>query len=495
MSRIAARLAIDDTNIHRTLSLETEEEILLSLRKTNAAIEEKYPGESQNRQPVHSFYGGAHLFASDTIGKLGQRALKSMEMYAPNFVKFAAAVRLPQSEAFPRSAKDIVALEKKLKKDPALFREKHFSLWLAYTVHQRVLKKLSSEPVEDYRIDFEDGMGYRSDIDEDHEAMRTAIETAEAMQKKLLPPFFGIRIKSFSEELKKRAIRTLDIFLTTLCEKTRHRLPDNFVITLPKVTSADQVGCLVRLLKEFELRLRLPEKSLRYEFMIETPQVIADHSGRSLLTTIVDIGEGRCVAAHFGPYDYSSALGIATQYQTLDHPACDFARQVMQATLAGTGVRLSDGAVHLIPVGPHRADEKVLNAKQKKENREAVHRVWRTYFEFIRRSLKQGFYQSWDLHPGHLPVRYAAVYSFFLEGLNTSSARLRAFIEKGTQASLNGQMFDDAASGQGLLNYFNRALNCGAFNDEDLKSTGLTAEELKLNSFSEILKNKKALKR
>lgn len=495
MSRIAARLAIEDTNVHRSLSSETEQAVLSALKLANETDAVRYPGDSSERQPVHTFYGGAHLFKSDSIGKLGQLAVKSMESYAPDFAGFARTIRLPGSDKLPRSAKEVMRLENRIAKDPSLFRDRHVPAWLAYSVYHRVIKKLSSEPIEDYRIDFEDGFGYRSDIEEDHEAMRTAVETALAMDKKALPPFFGIRIKSFSEALKKRAIRTLDIYLTMLCEKTGGVLPENFVIALPKVMSAEQISALVQILAEFEHRLRLPETSLKFEFMIETPQIIIGSNGRSVLPAIVAAGGGRCVAAHFGPYDYSSALGIASSFQTLDHASCDFARHMMQVALAGTGVRISDGAVHLIPVGPHRSGDKPLTSKQREENREAVHAVWGSYFDLIRRSLAHGFFQSWDLHPGHLPIRYAAVYSFFLEGLEAASSRLRSFIDKGTQASLSGQMFDDAASGQGLLNYFQRALNSGAIGEDELKKAGITPDEIRLKSFSEILTRRRSGKR
>jgi citrate lyase beta subunit len=490
MTRTAARLAIEDTNIHRSLSAETEQNVLSALKTANEMGLTTHPGDRSERQPVHTFYGGAHLFKSDTAHKLGQLALKSMESNAPNCAEFARTIGLPGSKKLPKSVKEIHLLEKKIAKDPAAFRGKNPSAWLAHSVYQRVLKKLSSEPVEDYRIDFEDGFGYRSDIEEDHEAMRTASETALGMERKTLPPFFGIRIKTFSEELKKRAIRTLDIYLTTLCEKTGGILPEHFVINLPKVISPEQVAALVQLLAELEQRLHLPERSLKFEFMVETPQILFGPDGPLKLPAIVAAGDGRCVAAHFGPYDYSAALGIASSCQSLDHPSCDFARHMMQVALAGTGVRVSDGAVHLIPVGPHRAGVKPLTSKQIMENREAVHAAWKKYFDLIRRSLNHGFFQSWDLHPSHLPIRYAAVYSFFLEGLEPAALRLRSFIEKGKQASLSGQMFDDAASGQGLLNYFHRALTCGAIDDNDLKEIGMTSEEIKIYSFSDILNNR-----
>ena len=64
--------------------------------------------------------------------------------------------------------------------------------------------------------------------------------------KGLLPPFIGIRIKPLSEQLKRRSLRTLDIFVSTLIEKTGGKLPDNFVVTLPKVVMKEEVAALVK---------------------------------------------------------------------------------------------------------------------------------------------------------------------------------------------------------------------------------------------------------
>ena len=487
MSRIAAQLAIDDTNVHRSFTTETEQRILESLKKSNERFTENYPGDPMERQPVHTFYGGAHLFKADTVKKLGQLALHSLEAYGSNFVEFAKVLNLSHSGKLPSSKKQIDALKKKLNKEASLLDSKNVHAWIFNAVYDRVVEKLASEPIEDYRIDFEDGFGHRTNAEEDHEAMRTAGETVRAMEQDMLPPFVGIRIKPFSEESKNRALRTLDIYLTTLCEKSNNRLPKNFVITLPKVTDAEHVNALAQCLSEFERLHHLPWGSLKLEIMIESPQAIIGPDGGTLLPSLVRAGKDRCIAVHFGPYDYTTGLNISSRYQTLDHPACDFARRMMQAALAGTGTRLSDGANHEIPVGPHRKSGRPLTAKQNKENREAVHRVWRHYYSQIRHTLEQGFYQSWDLHPGHLPIRYAAVYMFFLEGLRSASERMKSSLEHANKASLSGQFFDDAASGQGLLNYFLRGIFCGAIHPDDIGRIGLTQEELDSRSFSGII--------
>jgi hypothetical protein len=104
-----------------------------------------------------------------------------------------------------------------------------------------------------------------------------------------------------------------------------------------------------------------------------------------------------------------------------------------------------------------------------------------------------GFYQGWDLHPAQLPVRYAAVYSFFLEGLGAASTRLKNFIEKAAQATRVGEVFDDAASGQGLLNFFLRGISCGAITEGEAQKAGLTLAELQTRSFLKILEGRRGI--
>jgi hypothetical protein len=149
-----------------------------------------------------------------------------------------------------------------------------------------------------------------------------------------------------------------------------------------------------------------------------------------------------------------------------------------------------------MPVAPHRAVEggPALTPEQIEENQTVVHRAWKLHYVHIQHSLTNAFYQGWDLHPAQLPTRYAAVYAFFLESLDAASERLRNFVEKAAKATLVGDVFDDAATGQGLLNYFLRAMNSGAITeDEALKLSSLTREELRSGSFVKILKHRQRL--
>jgi uncharacterized protein DUF6986 len=442
------------------------------LRTANDSFARHYPGESGRRQPVHTVYGGAHLFRSDSANRLGSLAVRSLDQFAPDFLSFARALELADVNQGQHDNK------------PAS---------LAQTIYERVKEKLRREPVEDFRIDFEDGYGNRPDVEEDGHAGSAAAEVAQGQVNGTLPPFIGIRIKPFNEELRTRSFRTLDIFVSTLAEKTEGRLPNNFVITLPKITIAEQVAALASLLGRLEGQNGLAEGSLKFEMMIETTQSIINHRGEINLPLLLAAAEGRCVAAHFGTYDYTAGCNITAAHQHMLHPACDFAKNMMQVSFAGTGIWLSDGATNIMPVAPHRQVEggAPLTAEQADENRQVVHRAWKLHFDHVQHSLITGFYQGWDLHPAQLPTRYAAVYSFFLESLEAASERLKNFVEKAAKATLVGDVFDDAATGQGLLNYFLRAINCGAVTeDEALKLSGLTLDELRSASFVKILKNR-----
>jgi citrate lyase beta subunit len=439
----------------------SEKKLAKALDRIDAAqtrVQRAYPGDSGARQAVHTVYGGAHLFTADTARKLGELAVRSLETYAPDANTFAEAIGLRGD--------------------------------LASKVYERVREKLAREAVEDFRIDFEDGYGNRSDEDEDGHAAAAAREVATAFAAKSLPPFLGIRIKPLNRELAPRSLRTLDVFLTELLAGTDGVLPDNFVVTLPKITSKVDVETLVDVFETLEDRLGLAHGALRMEIMVETTQSIFDIGGRSALPRLHRAASGRLTAAHFGTYDYTAGCDITAAHQRMRHPACDFAKQMMKVAFAGTGVALSDGATNIMPVPTHRG--KTLTDEQRHENRTAVFSAWRLHADDVRHSLVNGFYQGWDLHPAQLPTRYGAVYGFFLDGFAAASERLRNFVDKAAQATLVGDVFDDAATGQGLLNYFLRGIACGAVREDEAIATGLSLDEIRSKSFSKIMSARRA---
>jgi citrate lyase beta subunit len=444
--------------VRTTLSDKKLQKALDRVQRAQARVARRYPGDSGARQPVHTVYGGAHLFASDTAHKLGELAQRSLDTYAPDAHAFAEAIGLRGE--------------------------------LAQKVYDRVRDKLRREAVEDFRIDFEDGYGNRPDDEEDGHAAQAAQQVAAGLAANTLPPFLGIRIKPLTRELAGRSLRTLDVFLSELLAATGGALPANFVITLPKILSRTDVEVFVDVLEQFEDRAGLEHGALRIEFMVETTQSVLDPQGRAILPRLHRAAAGRLSGAHFGTYDYTANCDITAAHQRMRHPACDFAKHVMKVVFAGTGVMLSDGATNIMPVAPHRGAN--LSDDQKRDNRAAVHAAWRLHADDVRHSLVNGFYQGWDLHPAQLPTRYGAVYGFFLEGLGAASERLRNFVDKAAQATLVGDVFDDAATGQGLLNYFLRGIACGAVTEQEALATGLSLEEIRSKSFVKIMAARRA---
>jgi len=442
-----------------SIPLHKKDQLFHSLKTANTAFQKIYPGDRSDRQPVHTLYGGANLFKFDSSPLLGKRALELFGIYAPNSTVFGEVFGMDTASGFSER------------------------------IYQKVIAKLKSEAIEDYRIDFEDGYGNRSNEEEDETARTTALEVAKGMQQNTLSPFIGIRIKPFTEEMKERGLRTLDIFVSTLVNETRGKLPNNFVVMLPKVTIPEQPATLAAFFDILEEELKLQKGILKMEMMVETTQAIMSVEGINPLSNFIEASKERCIAMHFGTYDYTASCSITAKYQEMDHPVCDFAHHMTKVALAHTGIWLSDGATNTMPIGPHRGEH--LTPEQLQENREVVHRAWRKGYDHIRHSLWNGFYQGWDLNPAQFPMRYAAVYAFFLESYDDAVERLKTFVDKAARATLIGDVFDDAATGQGLLNYFLRALNSGAITEEEVLVTGLTIEEIRGRSFKQILENRK----
>ena len=302
----------------------------------------------------------------------------------------------------------------------------------------RVRAKLLAEPIEDLRVDFEDGYGVRADATE----AAAVVAAAAALREGPLPPFVGIRIKSFEVATRRRALRTLDQFLSAF--------DGPLVVTLPKVSGPAQVEAMVRVCEKLES----PDRPLWFEIQIELPSAVLGADGTATVARLITAADGRCAGLHYGTYDYSAAAGVAAAYQSMEHPAADHAKAVMQAAAAGTGVRLSDGSTNILPVGT--PDE--------------VHAAWALHLRLVRRSLERGFYQGWDLHPAQLPTRYAATYAFFADGFAAAQTRLRRYLDR-----QSGGILDEPATARALAGFLLRGLDCGAL---DAGRVGFTRDQL-----------------
>ena len=402
-----------------------------ALAEVDRELLRRYPGEPATRQPVHTVYVPADALTDTTVSALvgdwGRQALALLDRHAPDADTLAGVLGHPQGAP----AKD---------------------------VYDRVRSKLEREPVEDLRIDFEDGYGVRPDTEEDAAAVHAARLVARAVADGDAPPYLGIRMKCMESAVRARGIRTLDLFLTTLLDEGAGRLPDGLVLTLPKVTYPQQVTALVRLAEDFEREAGVPAGRIGFEIQIETTQAILGADGRATVARLIEASEGRATGLHYGTFDYSASCGVGAAYQSMEHPVADHAKAVMQVAAAGTGVRLSDGSTNVIPTGP---------AAQ-------VHDAWRLHHRLVRRSLERAYYQGWDMHPGHLPTRYAAVYTFYREGLDQAAARLSAYV-----ARTGGDVMDEPATAKALSGYLLRGLDCGAVDAAEVQAaSGLDRSSL-----------------
>lgn len=384
-----------------------------SLAGVDASLAAAYPGDPGSRQPVHTVYVPADRFHPGTSAEWGAAALGLFDAHAATPAEVAAVWGLSPE--------------------------------LADEVHGRVRAKLAVEPIEDLRVDFEDGYGPRPDDEEDDEAVRVAGEIAGAA------PFVGIRFRSFEAATRRRGVRTLHAFLGALGP-----VPDGFVLTLPKVTAPEQVSALVTVLEGLEAEHGLAP--VRFEIQVETPQSVLGADGTSPLPRMIALARGRCTGLHYGTYDYSASLGIAAQHQSMEHPVADHAKAVMQVAAAGTGVRLSDGSTNVLPVG----------------SRDDVRAAWSLHGRLVRRSLERGFHQGWDLHPGHLPSRFVAGFAFYRETFPAAAARLRAYLDRADSGFL-----DEPATARAMTDYLLRGVRCGAVDAAELEAaTGRPVDEL-----------------
>ena len=415
-----------------------------TLDAANETYVRRHPGECPERQPVQSFIEGAQHFRAETIPSIRAAALGALERFAPDGEGLARAMVFNG-------------------------RERAF----ADDVHRRVTTKLEREPVEDYRIDFEDGFGTHPDAVEDAEVERCADATVAAMRAGDLPPTFGIRVKPLTRELAARSLQTTDLFIQRVLSGSGGALPPSFLVTLAKVTVVEQVAYFANHLERIETRLGLGEGTIRMEIMVETPRAIMDWDGRCPLPSYVDAARGRLVAASLGTYDYTAALGITAAHQRQRHPACEHARLVMQVALAGTGVRVSDGSTAILPVEPV----------------ERVHDAWRLHHGDVKHALKLGIYSGWDLHPAQLVSRYAAVYAFYVAGLEAASRRLANFLHTVARGNAPRDIADDVATGQALLSFLLRAIACGAVERSTVAAhTGIAVELLDGRAFGEAMR-------
>ncbi|WP_066296153.1 DUF6986 family protein [Arthrobacter luteolus] len=383
-----------------------------SLQGTDRFLERNYPGDDGTRQPIHTVYVPADRFTPALAADWGAQATAAVD-----------------GRGGLERLGELLGLEPEL----------------GTAVATRVARKLAEEPIEDLRLDFEDGYGDRGDDAEDDDAVAAATAVAAAVEAGTAPPFIGIRFKCFEAPTRARGLRTLDLFVSTLARSGE--LPTGLVLTLPKVSTVDQVKAMDDAVTRLEEIHCLPAGRLKFEVQVETPQLILGADGASPVAQLPHAVPGRISSLHYGTYDYSASLQVAAEYQSMEHPVADLAKEIMQLAVAGTGIRLSDGSTNVIPVGDNT------------EN------AWKLHGRLVRRSLERGYYQGWDLHAAQLPSRFTATYAFYREGLPAAALRLRNYVEQ-----TGSGVMDEPATARALAGFILRGVQCGAVGPEEVLS-------------------------
>lgn len=370
-----------------------------------------YPGDASGRQPVHTVYVPADRMVTGLSAAWGASALQAVQEHAPDAAAMADALAMD-----PQPVADVWA---------------------------NVLAKLAREPIEDLRVDAEDGYRGAAAV-EDRDVMAAAHALAGDIRAGTAPLFLGLRPKCLEAPVRARGLRSLDLFLGALLDGVGG--PGgldgtDLRITLPKITDVAQVEVMATVLAELESAYGLAAGRLGLELQVETPQAVLGPDGRASLAPMVHAAGARCRGLHYGTYDYSASLGIAAAHQASDHPAADHAKATMQLAVAGTGADAVDGSTNILPVG----------------SRAEVHAGWRLHVRLVRRALERGFYQGWDLHPAQLVTRYLATYTFYRQAMPAAASRLRTYV-----SGSDGNVLDEPATAKALASVLIRGLDCGA---------------------------------
>lgn len=406
-------------------------ELTAMLAQDDARLATLFPGERPERQPLHSCYVPADRADRDTCLTWGAQALELLDAHAADAATFAAL--LPAAAGI--GVDDV------------------------HAVLPRVRAKLARQPIEDLRIDFEDGYGAPGDLEEDGAALAAGRTFAELARRSEAPLIAGLRIKGLQAPTRARAVRTLDLVIGTAV--MNGGLPQRFVVTFPKVTTVAQVRAAVHAVERLEVAHGLAPGAVRIELQIEVPQAVIGPDGAATVAALVHAAAGRCEGVHYGTYDFSAALGVSAGQQAADHPLADYAKQVMQIATAGTGVRVSDGSTNVLPVG----------------SAHNVTTAWATHARLVDRALRRAIWQGWDMHPGHLVTRYTVTYAFLRRELAGSATRLRAYVQRAAGSA--GGVLDEPATAQALATAVLRGLDCGAVDEiEVYEATGIERDEL-----------------
>jgi len=400
-----------------------------ALRPVDAALAQRYSGGDGSRQPVHTVYVPADVASPATPASWGRRALDLLGSHAGS----------PEELARVTGMDDAVVAD-------------------AYPL---LLAKLADQPVEDLRLDLEDGYGAHPDAEEDAAALAAGATLAALPTQPAAPVLAGVRVRSMEGLTRRRGLRSLDLVLSGLCAAAQDGAPppQRFVVTLAKVSVPAQASAFAQACSQLESAYGLPPGWVGVELQIEVPAAVVAADGTAALAAMVGAADGRCTGLHFGTYDFNAACGVPAALQSLEHPLADHAKAVMCLAAAGTGVQVSDGSTNVLPEG----------------DRQQVHAAWRLHTRLVRRALERGLPQGWDLHPGHLVTRHLVTLAFYRELAPASVARLRDYVAGAGDAGV----LDEPATAQAMATTLTRGIACGALDEAQVcADAGVTPQWL-----------------
>lgn len=326
------------------------------------------------RQPAQSLRVSAPGF---DLHNTGRQALHIMDACAPDFADFARAVWLNGADTLPQYPHIVQELEFDLIEDPARIRSQNYAAWFAFTIHQRIVKKLGTHPVEGLFVSGAHSAGGDLPV-----------------------------------SIDARSARSPNEFLNNLSGA------DFSIVVTPA-----QIPVLGTLLDSYEIANGLEPGAIPIEVVIASNAGVIDNTGRVILRDLARSTQ-RIKTIYFDGSAYLTSIDVPAAHHHTRHEACNFMRQLLKLALADTGIALSDLSV-----------PREYNASDPA----SIRRAWREHFNNVTYALADGFYHGIDHSPAMLPARYAALFSFYIEALPAQAEAFKKALRTDTPDLVSAQ--------------------------------------------------------
>ena len=221
--------------------------LLAPVRRGGSGARARYPGDSLGRQPVHTVYGGAHLFTRRHRAEAGRaRAARARR------VRARRGERSPRRSA--RARADAAASRRRLRA-----RRATSSARAGRGLPHRLRGRLRQPPRR---------RGGRPRAAPPRARWRAGCARARCRRSSA-----SASSRSPTSCARARAAHARPVPDRRCVARRGGSCPTNFVVTLPKVTMPEQVAALVELFERSSGALGLAPGALRIEIMVETHAV------------------------------------------------------------------------------------------------------------------------------------------------------------------------------------------------------------------------------